>query len=105
MNRIDEKKRKKILVILVCCIVLVYVLSLVNFSKFHPIQINEFGERAAEIGLWLIIIFTYGILFSLIGVFMSKKRKILRIMCRIYGTTLIFAGVIMAIITVAQLLL
>ena len=104
MKSFDEKHRKKILVILVCCIVLVYVLSLVNFSKFHSIQISEVGERAAEIGLWLIIIFTYGILFSLIGVFMSKKRKILRIMCRIYGTTLIFAGVIMGIITVVQLL-
>lgn len=104
MNGLDEKHRKVILIFLVSCLVITYVLNIVNYSNFHAIQINEYGAKAAEIGIWLIFFFIYGVLFYLIGVFMPEKRRILKKICKIYGTTSIIVGVLTGIITVAQLL-
>ena len=99
-----EKHRKVILVFLVGCLILVYILFAVNFGRFHPIPINELGECASEIWMNLCFTFPGGILLYLIGIFMPEKREFLRKICKIYGIITICAGVLMGIITAAELL-
>lgn len=104
MKNLDEKHRKVILMLLIGGLILVCILFGVNFSRFHPIAIYEFGSNAVEIWLNLVFTFSGGILLFFIGVFMSEKQRILKKLCTIHGIIIIFTGVIMGIITVVQLL-